>query len=158
MKLPDTSKFVNWDPTDSNPENPWKNSSARLEGVKNIEVNAGESCDLLKGVQAYDTCGNTITNNIIILGNYDLNKEGTYILTYYIKDYIGSEATADAKLHVKEGKANNIEETTESVQSQGNATNKEKSGNSSGQVKKIFGIGIFITILSLFLIKCLKKD
>src|SRR5574344_694192 len=45
MKLPATSKFINWDPTDPNSENPWKKCSARIEGTKNIEVSTGETCD-----------------------------------------------------------------------------------------------------------------
>lgn len=122
IKLPDMGESAKWDPTDEAEENPWKQKSAYITGMREIETVKGENVDFLKGIKGYDTCGNDVTDRIIIMGNYDLNKEGTYTITYYLIDAVGSQASESTLLTVK----NNDNETT---------SNKEKISNKDNQTK-----------------------
>ena len=124
IKIPADSPYKNWDPTDPDPANPWKLFSATIEYPtdKTITVAPGSTTiDEIKATyfSAKDTCGNDITHKILAKGNYDLNVEGTYNLTFYVVDAIGSKAQVDITLIVK------IEETTTPEPSTDNTSTEE---------------------------------
>lgn len=100
IKIPTTSPYAGWDPTDPSPDNPWKNNRAQIKGAKDITVKAGESADLLKGVTAADTCGNDITKDILVIGRYTFDLAGDYDIRYVVTDLLGSRAEQSVKLHV----------------------------------------------------------
>ena len=111
IKIPADSPYKNWDPTDPDPANPWKLYSATINAPtdKTITVAPGSTTmDEIKATyfSAKDTCGNDISHKILAKGTYDLNVEGTYNLTFYVIDAIGSKAQVDITLIVK------VEETT----------------------------------------------
>ena len=106
IKIPADSPYKNWDPTDPDPANPWKLFSATIEhpSDKTITVAPGTTTmDQIKATyfSAKDTCGNDISHKILAKGSFDLNVEGTYNLTFYVIDAIGSKAQVDITLIVK---------------------------------------------------------
>ena len=106
IKIPADSPYKNWDPTDPDPANPWKLFSATIEhpSDKTITVAPGTTTmDQIKATyfSAKDTCGNDISHKILAKGSFDLNVEGTYNLTFYVVDAIGSKAQVDITLIVK---------------------------------------------------------
>ena len=127
IKIPADSPYKNWDPTDPDPANPWSLFSATIEAPadKTVNVKPGTTIDEIKATYftAKDTCGNDISKKIVIKGNYDLNVEGTYNLTVYVIDAIGSKAQVDITLNVK------AEETTTEAPSTGDTTTVEPSTN-----------------------------
>jgi hypothetical protein len=75
-----------WDPTDPDPANPWKYLKPEITGVSSRVYNEDEEVDLLEGVIAKDTCGNIITDRIIIEGNVDTHIPGIYEVVYKVTD------------------------------------------------------------------------
>lgn len=102
IKIPVDSKYANWDPTDPDENNPWKDYSAEIKGAKDITTKVGEKVDLLKNVTATDTCGNDISDDIITVGNYTFDKAGEYDIKYEVTDAIGSKAVEKIVLKVTE--------------------------------------------------------
>lgn len=152
IKIPEDAEFANWDPTDGDTDNPWRNKSARIEGMKTIETREGTEADLLKGIKAYDTCGNDVTESLIVMGNYDFNKVGTYTITYYLMDAIGSQVSESVELKVREALENVKLETG----SQNTDIKKEKT---NGQKLKVIIILGLISLLGAFvIIRHTKKE
>lgn len=106
IKIPADSPYRNWDPTDPDPANPWKLFSAAIghPSDKTITVKPGTTMDEIKQTYftAVDTCGNDISHKILAKGNYDLNVVGSYNLTFYVVDAIGSKAQVDIVINVQE--------------------------------------------------------
>lgn len=100
IKIPVDSPNAGWDPTDPDEKNPWNKESAKLTGTKDITVKVGESVDFLKGVTATDTCGNDITDQIVVSGRYTTGQAGEYVMKYQVTDAIGRKAAAEIKLIV----------------------------------------------------------
>lgn len=86
VKLPTT---VRWDPTDPNENNPFKDKTPVITGVKNIKLDWGEEIDLLDGVKAKSTVGSDITSKVSVNGDIDFNMPGEYEITYTVTDEIG---------------------------------------------------------------------
>lgn len=97
IKIPKDSV---WDPTDPDVNNPWISAKPNIKGVKNLQVRRGTSIDLRKGVEAVDSCGNDITEDIKIKGKYSLQEKGVYEITYSVKDLLGRKATQKATITV----------------------------------------------------------
>ena len=116
IKIPADSPYKNWDPTDPDPANPWKLQSASIThpSTKTITIKPGTTIDAVKAnyFSAKDTCGNDISNKILVSGSYDFSKEGTYNLTFYVIDAIGSKAQVDIAVTVKGEETSSTEETT----------------------------------------------
>lgn len=89
-----------WDPTDNVPENPW-NESAPYIVAEDIEISVGHEIDLLSIVVAYDTCGNNISDRIMINGNLDAYTEGVYEINYQVTDLLGRKAEKTITITVK---------------------------------------------------------
>ena len=101
IKIPEDSPYAGWDPTDETPENPWNNFSAKIEGAEDKTVVAGvDKSVITEGVKAYDKCGNDITEHMEVVGTVDLNKAGTYTVTYKITDGAHSSDEKSAKITV----------------------------------------------------------
>ncbi|MCR5215662.1 MAG: L,D-transpeptidase family protein [Lachnospiraceae bacterium] len=119
IKLPEESQYAGWDPTDPDPENPWNAYDPELSGVVDITIFVGETADVLSGVKATDTCGNDITDRIVVTGSYDNGIPGEYEITYTVKDgldsvYLGvdSSATKTAKIVVVPRNSQEVGATT----------------------------------------------
>lgn len=149
IRIPADSENKGWDPTDAAQENPWKQCSARIEGVQDIRVVAGQQWDLLKGVKAYDTCGNDITSTMLIMGNYDFNRVGEYEVTYYVKDAIGSVASTAIKITVV--KDNRIPYDAEA------SARKQNEKKRAESLEAIFLLAIVSFGLTMLILRYIKK-
>lgn len=142
IKIPETSEYKNWDPTDDVLNNPWKECGAKIEGARNLYVRKGEKVNVLQGLKGYDTCGNDITDKIILMGSYDNNKIGEYEVSYYLQDALGSSDMVNIKVMVRE---------TKSTAEIGNSEDTEKSNTE--KIKILILIGIVTLAATIFLIK-----
>ena len=93
---------VKWDPTDPDEHNPYKGKKPAITGAKDASIKAGESFDLMKGVKAADTCGNDITDRMVIAGVLLTDKPGVYYLTYTVTDDFGRTVEVTRCIEVKE--------------------------------------------------------
>ena len=89
IKVPEGT---NWDPTDPDENNPWKDKKPRIEGAIDKVIYELDSFDYLNGIRAYDTCGNDITSDIVVSGEVDLNIPGEYKVSYSVVDLLGRSA------------------------------------------------------------------
>lgn len=105
IKIPVDSPYRGWDPTDPNPNNPWNNFSVSMTfpSSKKISLIEGDSIEKLRShFSAKDTCGNTITDKIVFLGQLDLNKAGTYNnVIVSVTDAIGRNVEVEVTVIVK---------------------------------------------------------
>lgn len=51
--------------------------------------------------KAYDSCGNDLTNKVIVKGSVDVKKEGVYALTYMVTDDYGKTSVMEKEVIVK---------------------------------------------------------
>lgn len=103
IKIPMNSQYAGWDPTDPDPANPWMQYSAKIEGAEDVTLNVGAAFDPRQGVTAIDTCGNDISDKLMLNGSYDLGIPGTYSITYTVTDAIGSTDTKTISVTVIDG-------------------------------------------------------
>lgn len=104
IKIPVDSPYAGWDPTDPDENNPWHQFSAKITGPQDITFTAGAEYNHLDGVTAVDTCGNDISDKIIVTGMYDYNTPGQYNITYQVTDAIGSTDSVTITITVTERK------------------------------------------------------
>ncbi|OCA86561.1 hypothetical protein A8L44_09195 [Bacillus sp. FJAT-27986] len=71
-----------------------------LSGVKDLEINFGDEFDPLKGITASDNNDGDITSKIKVEGAVNVNKAGSYKLTYSVSDESGNNATAERTVTV----------------------------------------------------------
>lgn len=91
-----------WDPTDIVDDNPWNNAKPSiLTGDTVRYVIQGQKPDLLGNITALDSCGNDITDKIVISGNVNENVVGKYIVRYYIKDLLNRSYSTTVEYIVK---------------------------------------------------------
>lgn len=100
IKIPVDSPYAGWDPTDPDVNNPWHNFSAEIHGTADVVLTVGSQFDPYAGITATDTCGNDITDRIVITGSYDTGVAGEYQLTYTVTDLIDSTDTKTIKITV----------------------------------------------------------
>lgn len=84
-----------WDPTDDDKNNPYLIQKPQISGVSDRTINVGDDFDILDGVSAVDTCGNDITDKMIVTGNVISSKAGEYKVTYEIEDAMHRTARED---------------------------------------------------------------
>ncbi len=89
-----------WDPTDNNKNNPYLNEKPQINGVSDRTINVGDDFDILDGVRAVDTCGNDITDKMVITGNVISSKAGEYKVTYEVEDAMHRTAREDIVITV----------------------------------------------------------
>jgi lipoprotein-anchoring transpeptidase ErfK/SrfK len=100
IKIPLDSPYAGWDPTDPDEANPWYQFHAAISGAQDITISAGTAYDPMSGITAADTCGNDITDRIIVTGVYDCNTPGKYEITYQVTDAIESTDVVTIQLTV----------------------------------------------------------
>lgn len=76
------------------------NEAAVIEGLSDVNIQAGEEFDPLAGVSASDAEDGNITANIQVSGDFDVNTPGTYEVVYTVKDSAGEMTTATRSLTV----------------------------------------------------------
>lgn len=81
-----------WDPTDPDENNPWHNEQPRIEGAVEKIIYEAEEIDYMAGIKAYDTCGNDITEDVVVESAVDINIPGDYEVTYTVTDLLGKTA------------------------------------------------------------------
>ncbi|MBQ9518814.1 MAG: L,D-transpeptidase family protein [Firmicutes bacterium] len=108
IKLTANSTYPTWDPTDPNPNNPWKKEQVKIiinepkkfvkKGDEYAYNNLAEI--LHDGVTAYDIANNVIHYDISC--NVDVNTPGEYIIKYFATDCLGNYNENLARLVVLE--------------------------------------------------------
>lgn len=111
----------------------------KLKGNNNITLYVGDKFTD-PGATATDDRDGDLTSAIEIAGKVDTNKEGTYTLTYKVKDKSGNEASVTRTVKVTK-KSNSGNTTNENTVSGGNTTNGNTSsgGNTTGENKPTNG-------------------
>lgn len=99
--------YPHWDPTDPNPNNPWRNEGIKFDFTsldKKVEASDKLTSEKLEGViccgiYAYDTADNLIPYTIE--HNIDPNKKGTYEVYYVAKDALGKSGKIKGYLTIE---------------------------------------------------------
>ena len=100
VKIDTSSPNRGWDPTDPDPNNPWRNQAPVLAGVKDITVEYGQTADLTSHVTATDYKGEGITP--VVSCNVDFKTPGSYTITYTATDANGKSVTATAVVKIQD--------------------------------------------------------
>lgn len=86
-----------WDPTDSDPANPYQGVQIDFEGVlPQKTVERGTSINYMDGVTIKDTCGNDISSQVVVSTTLDVFTLGNYEVKYSVEDAAGKTAQATA--------------------------------------------------------------
>lgn len=91
-----------WDPTDPDEANPWKECEPKIDVGSVIQVYAGDDLRIQDFARAYDTCGNDITDRLVVEGEFDLNREGKYRVAVKVTDSLGRTVWEEVILVVSE--------------------------------------------------------
>ena len=97
-----TDHTCGWEPTDRDPENPYRNKTPQIFGAYNTTLPKGSDYQISDGVRAVDTCGNDITDDLEITGNVRTDRPGTYRVTYRVTDALNRTAQEDVTVTVEE--------------------------------------------------------
>ncbi|OIN67233.1 hypothetical protein BLD48_06295 [Exiguobacterium sp. KRL4] len=73
-----------------------------ISGVSNVTIGLNQKFDVRKNVSAKDNVDGTLTKAIKITGSINVNKVGTYNLTYSVSDKAGNKTTIIRKVTVKD--------------------------------------------------------
>lgn len=68
--------------------------------AEDVTINVGDEFDPTAGVTAVDDVDGDVSERIVITGEADTEKEGTYTLTYTVKDAAGNEASLERTVTV----------------------------------------------------------
>ncbi len=140
IKIPADSPHRGWDPTDPDPNNPWRKFNPEIkvsEETVTVTVGTGEGELLAKiGAKGYDTCGNDVSDKLKLSG-VDLEQQGNYTAVINLTDAIGRKAE-EVKLSVTvqteevttESETSSTEEVTEEEDT--SAENDSSSGGETG--------------------------
>lgn len=74
--------------------------SPTLSGIKDIQINFGQDFQPLAGIAASDNSDGDITSFIQVSGSVDVNKAGTYSLTYSVTDQSGNTVSISRTITV----------------------------------------------------------
>lgn len=94
------SGYSGWDPTDPSPNNPYRKDFPTFSGLKNRKISAFTKFNPIAGIKAKDGDGKNITKNIKVSGKVNIKKEGTYPLTYVVKDQYHRPTVKEIKVTV----------------------------------------------------------
>ena len=122
IKIPEDSPYRGWDPTDSDPSNPWNNCSPSIE-ASDMTIVANSGINLLNMIKAKDTCGNDVTSTVKISGDYNLNVPGSYQVTFNVTDLLGRSAAKTIILTVTGSNNNGSGGSTNNSGSNNNQNN-----------------------------------
>lgn len=90
-----------WDPTDPDPNNPWNDKQPSIEGATDRVLFENDTIDYMKDIVAYDTCGNVITEDVVVESDVDITIPGEYNVTYTVTDLLGRTAEVSVIYTVK---------------------------------------------------------
>lgn len=96
-----TDKNCKWDPTDYDKKNPYNSKIPQIKGAADKKIKVGSSYSMTAGVTATDTCGNDVTDKLIITGNVVPDRAGVYKVTYQITDALHRSAKCDVTVTVE---------------------------------------------------------
>lgn len=94
--------------------------------AEDVTVYVGGEFDPAADVTAVDNVDGDVTEKIVITGEADTSKEGTYTLTYTVKDAAGNEASAERTVTVAK------KSTSKKGGNSGNGTTGNTTGTTSG--------------------------
>lgn len=101
IHIPEDDEILSkWDPTDEYELNPWNDKVPVIE-ANDIEINVGEDVELTDYIVAYDSCGNIVTDRVIVSGYVDVSREGVYVVTFDVKDLLDRTASKSVNVIVK---------------------------------------------------------
>lgn len=100
LTITDASVSKNWDPTGDDENNPYAKMLPEFSGVDDVYIEAQTGFDPLAGVSAIDICGNDITSRVMVDGDFDRNRLGSYIVSYYATDSLGRIKRHDRQITV----------------------------------------------------------
>lgn len=146
-KIPEGYENEGWDPTDTNPDNPWNNLQPVINGATDIDTDEGESVNLTENISAVDIFGADIRDRVRVDGDYDFNVPGEYELQYVVTDGYEHSATVPFKLTVRKVE----EETTEKVQNIKQKDTEPKTG--VGPVMKIIFFAVCTFAVATLIVK-----
>ncbi len=92
---------IGWDPTDRDPENPYRGKTPQITGAKDVTLQKGNSFDPHEGVAAFDSCGTDVSDQMEVIGNVDPDRPGTYRVTYRITDGLHRSAETTVTVTVE---------------------------------------------------------
>lgn len=95
-------KSVGWDPTDDDPDNPYRDKTPVIKIDKPLNVRRGADFNIYRGVTAKDTCGNDITGTVTAVGNVVTARPGAYRVTYRVTDALHRSAEETITITVEE--------------------------------------------------------
>lgn len=101
-----TGAFISWDPTDPDPDNPYRKAEPKIE-VKSKTIEYGKKVKLLDLVTIKDSAGNELTKKnatIKVTGKLNTNKLGKYKIKYKVKDSLGNSKTKTVTFKVVDTK------------------------------------------------------
>lgn len=90
-----TGAFMSWDPTDPDPDNPYRKAEPKIE-AKSKKVEYKKKVKLLDLVTIKDSAGNVLTKKnakIKVTGKINTKKLGKYKIKYKVKDSLGNSKT-----------------------------------------------------------------
>lgn len=90
-----------WDPTDPDLDNPWNDKMPVISGASNKIIYEYDDYSILEGITAVDTCGNDITDDIVVEGDVNVNIPGVYTVTYKVRDVLGRTDEITVEITVK---------------------------------------------------------
>ncbi len=90
-----------WDPTDTDPANPWKDARPAITGALDRVVEDVDNFDIMEGITAVDSCGNDVTDKVVVEGEYNTSIPGYYTVTYKITDAIGRSDEKTVTITIK---------------------------------------------------------
>ena len=100
MYIDPNSPYRGWDPTDPDPNNPWRTIPPTIHGVTKQVVERGEKVDYMKNITATDYLGEAVT--VKKIGIVKSKKCGKYTVTYVAMDKYGNVSSKKTKFVVKD--------------------------------------------------------
>ncbi len=96
IKLGANATYPQWDPTDPDPANPWKNEGVKFHYIslnkkisKSKDLTSEKLAEIIKyGVVAFDTANNIIDYDVSY--NISPSEKGTYDVKYFATDVLGN--------------------------------------------------------------------
>lgn len=97
-------KFTDWDPTDPDPNNPYKKKNPTIT-VHSSSVEYGKKVKPLDLVTVKDSAGNVLSDSQVkVKGKINTKKLGTYKVTFTVKDSLGNKTVKTIKFKVVDTK------------------------------------------------------
>ena len=87
-----------WDPTDSDPANPWRTTGPTINYLANVIIERGSTIDVMAGVTAFAVTGDAV--GVSVTGGVNVDVPGIYYVDYSATDELGNTSTGRAEYKV----------------------------------------------------------